>query len=154
MLLVALTLSHNPSSNFTPLGGEYQCMRKEMNQGIRILHSDCKSYLLAFQNEVTFITVLSRCTYSTYRCGLEGPVKILRRSSPRRGVWQCTGSHTRRNCGGKIICLHLLLFHCGLACRFLCLHCVGFRDRELVFSYRSAVGPEVCFLLFFVPQGL
>jgi hypothetical protein len=106
------------------------------------------SALLAFQNELRFITVVSSCTYSTYPCGWGGSVKILRRSESSWGVWHCTGSHTRRNYGGKIVCPHLLLFHCSLACKFLCFHCGGFRGRELGFSYRSFVGPELFYFLY------
>ena len=42
---------------------------------------------------------------------------------------------------------HLLLFHCGLARRFLCCHCTGFRVRELLVP-AAPVGLN-CVLLFF-----
>ena len=42
---------------------------------------------------------------------------------------------------------HLLLFHCGLARRFLCCHCTGFRVRKLLVP-AAPVGLN-CVLLFF-----
>jgi len=103
------------------------------------------SDLLAFQNEVLLRMWVDVPTVLT---PAGGPWRFLGDRYPHGSVWQCTGSHTRRNCGGKIVCPHLLLVHCGLACRILCPHCVGFRVESWWFSYRSSDGPKLCFILF------
>jgi hypothetical protein len=56
VLLVAFKRSNNPSSNFTPLGG--QC-RRQWTKAYEFCTVIGMSDLLAFRNEVTFMTVVS-----------------------------------------------------------------------------------------------